>query len=187
MTSTDNLIQDLEKKMQKTLSTLEQELAGIRTGRASSGLIEPIIVEIYGNKMPISQLASVSSLDARTLSIQVWDKEAVKPVEKAIANTNLGVNPVTEGQNIRIALPSLTEERRQEFAKLASKYGESAKVALRNLRRDSIDVTKKAEKSKEISEDESKKINEQIQKVIDSCTKKIDDKVTAKEKEIKQI
>lgn len=184
---TEQIAKDLEAKMQKTIATLEHELSGIRTGRASSNLLDPIIAEVYGSKMPISQLATVSALDARTLSIQVWDKEAVKAVEKAISNANLGVTPVTEGQNMRITLPTLTEDRRNEFAKMAAKYGEGAKIALRNLRRDSMDEIKKAEKSKEISEDDSKKLSDKIQKVTDTFTKTIDDKVSAKEKEIKHI
>ena len=185
--STEVLINELESKMQKTMSTLEHELVGIRTGRASTSLIEPIIAEVYGGKMPISQVATVSSVDARTLSIQVWDKETVKAVEKAIANAHLGVNPVTEGQTIRVALPSLTEERRAEFAKLAAKYGEGAKVAIRNLRRDCMDALKKFEKAKEISEDDLKKLGDKVQKTTDGYTKQIDDKVSAKEKEIKQV
>lgn len=180
-------VQDLDTRMQKTISTLENELSGIRTGRASSQLIEPIIAEAYGNKMPISQLATVNSIDARTLSIQVWDKEAVKAVEKAITNANLGVTPVTEGQNMRITLPSLTEERRNEYAKMAAKYGEGAKIALRNLRRDCLESLKKAEKSKEISEDGLKKLNDKVQKITDNFTKLIDEKVQSKEKEIKQV
>lgn len=180
-------VNDLENKMKKTISTLDHELSGIRTGRASTNLIEPLIAEVYGGKMPINQVATVSSVDARTLSIQVWDKETVKAVEKAIVAAHLGVNPVTEGQVIRIALPSLTEERRIEFAKLAAKYGEGAKVAIRNLRRDTMELIKKAEKSKEISEDEHKKLNDKVQKITDSYTKQIDDKVASKEKEIKQV
>lgn len=185
--SIELVVQDLETRMQKTISTLEHELSGIRTGRASSHLIEPIIAEAYGSKMPISQLATVSSMDARTLSIQVWDKDAVKAVEKAITNANLGVTPVTEGQNMRITLPSLTEERRNEYAKMAAKYGEGTKIALRNLRRDCLESLKKAEKSKEISEDDLKKLNDKVQKITDTFTKLIDDKVQSKEKEIKQV
>jgi ribosome recycling factor len=183
----EEVIQDLENRMQKTISTLNHELGGIRTGRASASLVEPIIVEAYGNKMPISQLASVSTIDARTISVQVWDKETVKPVEKAISNANLGVNPITEGQSIRFSLPSLTEERRTEFAKLASKYGENAKIALRNLRRDTMDTLKKSEKKGEISEDDLKKLSEKVQKTTDNNTKTIDEKVFAKEKEIKTV
>lgn len=183
----ENLANDLDTRMQKTISTLENELSGIRTGRASPGLIEPIIAECYGSKMPISQLGTVSSMDSRTLSIQVWDKEAVKPVEKAISNANLGVNPTIEGQTMRITLPSLTEERRVEFAKLAAKYGEGSKVAVRHLRRDTMDGLKKFEKNKEISEDELKKLNDKVQKTTDTYIKKIDDKVSSKEKEIKQV
>lgn len=185
--SSELILKDLELRMQKTMSTLEHELSGIRTGRASTHLIEPIIAEVYGSKMPISQVATVSAMDARTLTIQVWDKETVKAVEKAISNANLGVTPVTEGQNMRITLPSLTEERRAEFAKMAAKYGEGAKVALRNLRRDCMDALKKAEKSKEISEDDLKKLSDKAQKTTDNFTKQIDDKVVAKEKEIKQV
>lgn len=185
--TTESLANELEAKMKKTMSTLEVELGGIRTGRASTSLIEPIIAEAYGSKMPISQLATVSSLDARTLSVQVWDKEAVKAVEKAISNANLGVNPVVEGQVIRFSLPSLTEERRTEYAKLAAKYGEAAKIALRNLRRDAMESLKKAEKNKEISEDDHKKLSDQMQKITDNYTKQIDDKVSTKEKEIKHV
>jgi ribosome recycling factor len=181
------LSNELDAKMQKTIATLDHELTGIRTGRASPALIEPIIAEVYGSKMPISQLATISSMDARTLSIQVWDKESVKAVEKAISNANLGANPATEGQVIRISLPSLTEERRIEFAKLAAKYGEGAKVAIRNLRRDVMDHLKRFEKNKEISEDDLKKLGDKVQKTTDNYTKQIDDKVASKEKEIKQI
>lgn len=181
------LVKDLEEKMQRTMASLDHELSGIRTGRASPSLIEPIVAEVYGGKMPISQVGTVSSIDSRTLSISVWDKEVVKSVEKAITNANLGVNPVTEGQNIRISLPSLTEERRAEFAKLAAKYGEGAKIALRNLRRDNMDLIKKAEKAKEISEDDLKKLGDKVQKVTDTYIKKIEDKISSKEKEIKQV
>jgi ribosome recycling factor len=183
----EEVLKDLEVRMQKTIHTLEHELGGIRTGRASAQLIEPIVAEAYGSKMPISQLGTVSAIDARTLSVQVWDKEAVKAVEKAITNANLGVNPQTEGQTLRLTLPSLTEERRNEFAKMAAKYGEGAKVALRNLRRDCLEALKKMEKAKEISEDDLKKLNEKAQKITDNFTKNIDDKVAAKEKEIKQV
>ena len=185
--SSEVTLKDLETRMQKTIATLDHELSGIRTGRASTHLIEPIIAEAYGSKMPISQLATVSAMDARTLTIQVWDKEAVKAVEKAISNANLGVTPVTEGQNMRITLPSLTEERRNEYAKMAAKYGEGAKVALRNLRRDCMDALKKLEKDKVISEDDLKKDSDKAQKTTDSFTKQIDDKVAAKEKEIKHV
>lgn len=185
--STELLVSEFENKMKKTMATIDHELAGIRTGRASSSLVEPIVAEVYGGKMPISQVATVSSIDARTLSIQVWDKDTVKAVEKAITNANLGVNPVIEGQVIRFSLPSLTEERRAEYAKLAAKYGESAKIALRNLRRDVMESFKKAEKNKEISEDDHKKLNDKVQKITDTYTKQIDEKVIAKEKEIKQV
>ena len=185
--SGENILNELEVKMQKTIATLDHEFGGIRTGRASAQLIEPIIAEAYGNKMPISQLGTVSALDARTLSIQVWDKEAVKAVEKAITNANLGVNPQTEGQTLRMTLPSLNEERRNEFAKMAAKYGESAKVAIRNLRRDAIEAFKKMEKAKEISEDDLKKLSDKVQKTTDNFIKLIDDKVSAKEKEIKHV
>jgi ribosome recycling factor len=181
------LVDELDGKMQKTIAALEHDLTGIRTGRASPGLIEPVLAEVYGSKMPISQLATVSSMDARTLAIQVWDKEATKSVEKAITNANLGVNPATEGQMIRITLPSLTEERRKEYAKLASKYGENSKIAIRNLRRDVMDHLKKFEKSKEISEDDLKKFTDKVQKTTDNYTKKIDEKITAKEKEITHV
>ncbi len=183
----DILVNELDGKMQKTISALEHDLSGIRTGRASPALIEPIIAEVYGSKMPISQLATVSSIDARSLSIQIWDKEATKAVEKAITNANLGVTPATEGQVIRITLPSLTEERRVEYAKLAAKYGEASKVAIRNLRRDVIDHLKKFEKNKEISEDDLKKMTDKVQKTTDDNIKKIDEKVVAKEKEITQV
>ena len=185
--SAEEIVNELDSKMNKTIAKLEHDLIGIRTGRASAGLIEPIIAEAYGSAMPISQLATVGAVDARTLSIQVWDKEIVKAVEKAIANANLGVNPNTEGQIIRITLPSLTEERRNEYAKLAAKYGETAKIAIRNLRREVIDELKRNEKNSEISEDELKKFSDKVQKITDDHTKKVDDKISAKEKEIKSI
>ncbi|MGC0371645.1 MAG: hypothetical protein DGJ47_000338 [Rickettsiaceae bacterium] len=175
---------ELTVKMEKALAALDKELKGLRTGRASVNLLDPVIVEVYGSKTPISQVGTVSTPDARTLSVQVWDKSLVKTVEKAIADANLGLNPSSDGQLIRMSMPIISEERRKELVKIASKYGENSKVALRNVRRDGMDALKKDEKDGIISKDEHHNFAEEVQKITDQFIAKVDSAVKAREKEI---
>lgn len=181
------IMNNLKKRMEGAISSLDHDLKGLRTGRASANLLDPVVVEAYGDRMSINQLATVTAPEARLIIVQVWDTSLTKTIEKAIANAGLGVNPVGEGQTIKIALPSLSEERRKELVKLASKYGENAKVAIRNVRRDIMDIVKKMEKDKEISEDESRKLSDDIQKTTDDYIKKIDANITTKEHDILNV
>lgn len=174
----------LTEKMEKALSVLDKECSGLRTGRASTHLLDPVVVEMYGSKMPLSQVGTISTPDAKTITVQVWDKEMLKTVEKAIADANLGVNPMSDGQLIRMNLPPISEERRKELVKLAHKYGEGTKVALRNIRRDGMDALKKMEKDNAISKDEHHQHSEEIQKLTDDFSKRVDSFVETKEKEI---
>lgn len=178
---------DLERRMHATHDTLSKELGGLRTGRASTNLLEGIQVEVYGAKMPLNQVASVSVAEARLLNVQVWDANNTKAVEKAIASSGLGLNPQPSGTLIRVPLPGLTEERRVELAKVAAKHAEAARVAVRNIRREGMDSAKKLQKEGKMSEDEQKKNEDKIQKLTDSWIKKIDDSLSAKEAEIKQV
>lgn len=178
---------DLERRMHATHDTLSKELGGLRTGRASTSLLEGIQVEVYGAKMPLNQVASVSVAEARLLNVQVWDANNTKAVEKAIASSGLGLNPQPSGTLIRVPLPGLTEERRVELAKVAAKHAEAARVAVRNIRREGMDSAKKLQKEGKMSEDEQKKSEDKIQKLTDSWIKKIDDSLSAKEAEIKQV
>jgi len=182
--SGEDLIKDMETKMQKSLSVLDHDLGGLRTGRASVALLDPVIVNAYGSRSPISQVATVSAPESRLLTVQVWDKSLAKEVEKAIVEANLGLSPIGEGQTIRIPIPPLNEERRKEMVKLAHKYSENAKVNIRNVRRTIMDDLKKLEKDSKISEDQLRGFNDKVQKITDDYAKKIDDKVEAKEKEI---
>ncbi|MBN8828601.1 MAG: ribosome recycling factor [Sphingobacteriia bacterium] len=187
MSSPDNLIAEMKKRMESSLNTLHHHLKGLRTGRASVNLLDSVMVEAYGDRLPINQVASVSTPDARTLSVQVWDKGMVKAVEKGIVAAELGLNPSADGTLIRISLPPLSEERRKELVKVGHKYGEEARVAIRNIRRDSMDSLKKMEKDKVISEDQHKNLSEQVQKVTDDFIKQIDQIIANKEKEITTI
>ena len=177
---------DIQRRMHGAVEALKHDLAGLRTGRASTALLDPIQVEVYGSHMPLNQVATVSAPEPRMLSVQVWDRSNVNSVEKAIRAAGLGINPVTDGQNIRLPIPDLTEERRKELAKLAHQYAEKAKIAVRNVRRDGMDALKTDEKKKEISEDEHKKLDQEVQKLTDDTVKEIDQVVAAKEKEILQ-
>lgn len=183
----DELMLDLEHRMENAVKVLDNELKGLRTGRASANLVDPVVVEAYGSKMPISQLGTVTCPDARTVNVQVWDSEMVKIVEKAIADANLGINTATDGQVIRLPIPPLSEERRKDLVKLAHKYAENAKIPVRNVRRDGMESAKKMEKDGGISEDELKKLSEEIQKLTDNFTKKIDEHLKTKEQEILNI
>lgn len=171
--------------MENTLKVLDNELKGLRTGRASVNLLDPVVVEVYGSKMPISQVASISVSDSKTLMVQVWDKSNVKAVEKAISDANLGLTASSEGQNLRIPLPPLSEQRRQELVKIAHKYGENTKIAVRNVRRSGMDELKKIEKT--MSKDDFHNISEEIQKATDDFIVKVDKAVKTKETEILTI
>ncbi|MBM3602600.1 MAG: ribosome recycling factor [Alphaproteobacteria bacterium] len=179
--------EDLKKRMSAGLDALRKEFTGLRTGRANPALLEHVKVDAYGSLMPISQVGIVSVPEARLLTVQVWDKGMVKLVEKAIRDANLGVNPVADGQTVRVMLPEMTSERRAELVKVAAKYAEGARVAIRNVRRDGMEQVKKHQKAKEISEDEERKAGEDIQKLTDDMIKKIDEILSEKEKEILHV
>jgi ribosome recycling factor len=176
--------QDLDRRMHGALDVLKHDLAGLRTGRASTALLDPIQVEVYGAMMPINQVATVSIPEPRMLSVQVWDRSNIGPVEKAIRNAGLGINPIVDGQNIRLPIPDLTEERRKELAKLAGQYAEKARIAVRNVRRDGMDALKTDEKKHEISEDEHKRLSAEVQKLTDAVIADIDAAAHSKEQEI---
>jgi len=175
---------DLKRRMQGAVDAFRHDLAGLRTGRASTALVEPVHVEVYGTNMPLNQVATVSVPEPRMLSVQVWDRSNVQPVEKAIRNAGLGINPIVDGQVIRLPIPELTEERRKELAKLVGQYAEKARIAVRNVRRDGMDHLKQDEKKHDISEDERKRLEHEVQKLTDDTIKDIDDASAAKEKEI---
>jgi ribosome recycling factor len=185
--STNFDLADIKRRMQATIASLRQELSGLRTGRASASLLEPINVDAYGASMPMNQVATISVPEPRMLSVQVWDKSMVAAVEKAIRDSNLGLNPATEGQVLRIRIPELNEQRRKELVKVAHKYAEEARVSVRHVRRDGIDILKKLVKDKAISEDDEKRQAEDVQKATDAHIKEIDTVLVAKEKEIMQI
>jgi len=175
---------DLNRRMHGALEALRHDLGGLRTGRASIALVDPIHVEVYGSNMPLNQVATVSTPEPRMLSVQVWDRSNVQPVEKAIRNAGLGINPIVDGQVIRLPIPELTEERRKELAKLVGQYAEKARIAVRNVRRDGMDHLKQDEKKHEISEDERKRLEHEVQKLTDETIKEIDALADTKEKEI---
>ena len=177
---------DLQRRMHGAVEALKHDLGGLRTGRATTTLLDPVHVEVYGSNMPLNQVATVSAPEPRLLSVQVWDKSNIGPVEKAIRNADLGINPVVDGQNIRLPIPDLTEERRKELAKLAHQYAEKAKIAVRNVRRDGMDHLKQDEKKHEISEDERKRREAEVQKLTDETIAEIDRVLMAKDKEILQ-
>ena len=175
---------DLSRRMHGALDALRHDLGGLRTGRASVALVDSVHVEVYGSNMPLNQVATVSTPEPRLLSVQVWDRSNVQPVEKAIRNAGLGINPIVDGQVIRLPIPELTEERRKELAKLVGQYAEKAKVAVRNVRRDGMDHLKSDEKNHAISEDERKRLEHEVQKLTDDTIKEIDGIAETKEKEI---
>lgn len=176
-------IQDLKKRMEGAIASLKTEFGGLRTGRASISLVEPIDVDAYGQKMPMNQVGTISVPEPRMITIQVWDKSLVGATEKAIRESGLGINPVVDGQNIRVPIPALTEERRIELTKVAAKYAESAKVAIRNVRRDGMEQIKSAEGG----EDEQKRLHDEVQKITDDFVKKVDEALGVKEEEIMQV
>jgi ribosome recycling factor len=175
---------DLERRMKGAVESLRHDLGGLRTGRANTTLLEPITVTVYGSQMPLNQVATVSAPEPRLLSVQVWDKANIGPVEKAIRSAGLGLNPINDGNTIRLPIPDLTEERRKELAKLSHQYAEKARIAIRNVRRDGIDNLKADETKKEISEDERKRGETEVQKLTDEMIKAADEVAAAKEKEI---
>jgi ribosome recycling factor len=177
-------LNELKRRMHGAVSLLKTELAGLRTGRASPSLLEPVQVEAYGTHMPLNQVATVSVPEPRLLSVQVWDRSLVHAVEKAIINSNLGLSPATEGQVLRLRIPELNEERRKELVKVAHKYAEAARVAVRHVRRDGLDMLKKNEKDGDISEDDEKRMSQDVQKATDQTIAEIDQMLAGKEKEI---
>ena len=178
---------ELERRMRGAIETLKKELGGLRTGRASAHLLDPIVVNVYGARMPINQVATVSTPDARTISVQVWDRGQVTAVEKAIREANLGLNPITEGALIRLPIPALNAERRQELVKVAHKYAEHARVAVRNVRRDGMELLKKLDKDGQMSQDDHHKNSAKVQELTDKLVKEIDQSLVSKEAEIKQV
>ncbi|MCB2107598.1 MAG: ribosome recycling factor [Rhodobacteraceae bacterium] len=178
---------DLQHKMDSTVEVVKKEFSGLRTGRASIQLLDPIMVDAYGSKMPLNQVASVSTPEARLISVSVWDKGLAKSVEKAIREANLGLNPVSDGTLIRVPIPPLTAERRAELTKIAHKYAEQGRVAVRNIRRDGNETLKKLEKDHKISQDEHHKYADEVQKLTDAMVAKIDDALKHKEQEITQV
>ncbi len=175
---------DIERRMTGAVEALKGDLSGLRTGRANTTLLDPVQVSVYGAMMPLNQVATVSAPEPRMLSVQVWDKSNISAVEKGIAHANLGLNPMIDGQTLRLPMPDLTEERRKELAKLAGKYAENAKIAIRNVRRDGMEALKEDEKKKDISEDERKRHEDDVQKLTDKYVADTDQLAAAKEKEI---
>ncbi len=174
-------------RMDKTVAALKEEFGSLRTGRASAGLLEPVMVEAYGSTTPLNQVAGISVPEPRSITVSVWDRGLVVSVEKAIRNAGLGLNPVVEGQNLRVPVPPLTEERRKDLCKLAGKYAEQQKIAVRNVRRDANDDLKKAEKDTVINQDDLKRMTDEVQKLTDEAVKRIDELLKTKEHEIMQV
>ncbi len=178
---------DLERRMDGAISSLQTELQGLRTGRASVNLLDNVQVSAYGSMMPLNQVGSVSVMDARMIGVNIWDKGLVGAADKAIRESGLGLNPVVDGQTLRIPIPPLNEERRVELTKVAGKYAESARIAVRNVRRDGMDALKKMEKDGDISEDDHRSLSDEVQKLTDSFVGKVDDALKIKEAEIMQV
>lgn len=180
-------IKDIERRMDGAVETLRKEFAGLRTGRASAQMLDPVTVDAYGSSMPLNQVATVSVPEPRMILVQVWDRGMTKAVEKAIRDSGLGLNPQGEGTSIRVPIPELNQERRKELAKVAARYTEEARVAVRNVRRDGMDRLKKMQKDGDLTEDELKTWSDKVQALTDSHIKKIDESLAAKEKEIMQV
>lgn len=180
-------IKDIERRMDGAVETLRKEFGGLRTGRASASLLDPVHVDAYGSSVPLNQVANVSVPEPRLITVSVWDRSTVKAVEKAIREAGLGLNPQTEGQTIRVPIPELNQERRKELSKVAAKYSEEARIAVRNVRRDGMDRLKKLQKDGDLSEDELKVWSDKVQALTDAHIKKIDEALAAKEKEIMQV
>ena len=185
--STEFDLADIKRRMQGAIQSFKHDLGGLRTGRASASLLDPIVVDAYGAMMPLNQVATVSVPEPRLVSVQVWDRSMVGAVEKAIRDSDLGLNPSTEGQTMRIRIPELNEQRRKEMVKVAHKYAEEARVAVRHVRRDGLDLLKKLEKDGHVSKDDLERQSEQVQKATDQSVAEIDQALAAKEKEIMQV
>ncbi|ABM45147.1 ribosome-recycling factor [Bartonella bacilliformis Peru38] len=185
--SVTSIMDDLKRRMDGAISAFKHELSGLRTGRASASLLEPLTVEAYGSVVPIKQVANISVLEPRMLSVSVWDKTMVGAVERAIRDCGFGLNPIVDGMNLRIPLPELNEERRKELVKIAHQYAEQARVAIRHVRRDGMDNLKKLEKEGEISQDEARSLSEKVQKLTDDAIADIDKILIMKETEIMQV
>ena len=186
-TDLNSLKADLTRRMDGAVETLRREFAGLRTGRASPALLDPVRVEAYGNETPLNQMGTVAVPEARMLTVQVWDRSLVNNVVKAIRDCGLGLNPSADGQLVRVPIPQLTGERRQELAKVAHRYAEGSKVAVRGVRRDGMEQTKALEKKHDISQDDEKRWGDEIQKLTDQYIKRIDEALTDKDREIKQV
>jgi len=183
----DELSNELKRRMDGALEALRRDFAGLRTGRASVHLLDPVVVKAYGGEMPLNQVGTVNVPEPRMITVQVWDRSLVGAVEKAIRDANLGVNPQADGQLVRVPIPELSSERRQELTKLAHKYAEQGRIAVRNVRRDGMETLKKMEKDGKISEDDHRRRSEEVQKATDEHIKKVDDALVQKEKEILQV
>ena len=181
------MLSKYKDRMDKAVQALKEEFAGLRTGRASASLLDQVMVDAYGSTVPINQVAAVSAPEPRSLSVNVWDRGVVVSVEKAIRNAGLGLNPVVEGQTLRVPIPPLTEERRRDLAKIAGKYAEQQRIAVRNIRRDANDDLKKAEKDGVITQDEQKRMEAEVQKLTDEAVKRVDETLKTKEQEIMQV
>jgi len=180
-------LKDIDKRMRGALTVLKQEFGGLRTGRASVNLLDPIMVNAYGSKMPLNQVATVSVPEARMITVSVWDKSLVNATDKAIRESDLGLNPVVDGTTLRLPIPELNQERRTELSKIASKYAEQARVSVRNVRRDGMDLLKRLEKDHKISEDDHHSLSAKVQELTDKIIKEIDAALSTKEREIMQV
>ena len=183
----EELLKDLRRRMDGAIEVLRKEFGGLRTGRASASLLEPIHVSAYGGNVPLSQVASVNVPEPRMIAVQVWDRSVVKAVDKAIREAGLGLNPQTEGQTIRVPIPELNEERRRELTRVAAKYAEDARVAVRKVRQHGIEALRRLEKDSEISQDEQRKVQQEVQRLTDDHIKRIDETLAQKDKEILQV
>src|SRR5271166_2931416 len=183
----DMLLKDLRRRMDGALEVLRKEFGGLRTGRASASLLEPVTVPAYGVVSPLNQLANISVPEPRMITVQVWDRAMVKAVDKAIREAGLGLNPQTEGQTIRVPIPDLNEERRRELTRVSAKYAEQARVSVRNIRRDGVELLRRREKDAEISQDQQRKLQQEIQRLTDDAIRRIDDTLAQKDREILQV
>jgi ribosome recycling factor len=183
----DQLLTDLRRRMDGALDVLRKEFGGLRTGRASASLLEPITVAAYGGTLPLNQVANISVPEPRLITVQVWDRAMVKAVDKAIRESGLGLNPQTEGQVIRVPIPDLNEERRRELTRVSARYAEQARVSVRNVRRDGIDVLKRREKETDITQDQQRKLQQEVQHLTDDYIKRIDEALAQKDREILQV
>ena len=185
--SEEQIVKDLRRRMDGALDVLRKEFAGLRTGRASASMLDPVVVEAYGNTLPLAQIGTVSVPEPRLIIVQVWDRGNVKATEKGIREAGLGLNPQTDGQTIRVPIPDLNEERRRELTKVAAKYAEQARISVRSVRRDGMDLLKKQEKEHKLSQDQHRKLDKDIQALTDETIKKVDGLLAQKDKEILQV